>query len=43
MDGTPDRADAGVGWSSGMPGMFGSSTQAAYIYSIYATYMLSLP
>ncbi len=32
------RADAGVGWSGGMPDPFGSSTQSNYIYSIYATY-----
>jgi hypothetical protein len=36
--GTPDRADAGVGWSGGMPDPFGSSTTASYLYSIYATY-----
>ncbi|UCH96662.1 MAG: PKD domain-containing protein, partial [Candidatus Aminicenantes bacterium] len=36
--GTPGRVDAGVGWSGGMPDPFGSSTQANYIYSIYATY-----
>lgn len=33
------RADAGVGWSSGMPDPFGSSTLAKYSYSIYATYI----
>jgi hypothetical protein len=36
--GSPGRADAGEGWSGGMPDPFGSSTQANYIYSIYATY-----
>jgi uncharacterized repeat protein (TIGR02543 family) len=36
--GAPGRADAGVGWSGGMPDPFGSSTQSNYIYSIYATY-----
>jgi uncharacterized repeat protein (TIGR02543 family) len=41
--GSPGRADAGVGWSGGMPDPFGSSTQASYIYSIYATYTPSAP
>jgi len=36
--GTPGRADAGTGWSGGMPATFGGSTVANYIYSIYATY-----
>jgi hypothetical protein len=36
--GSPGRVDAGVGWSGGMPDPFGSSTQANYLYSIYATY-----
>jgi|GEM_PF-191722 len=36
--GSPGRADAGVGWSGGMPDPFGSSTQANYLYCIYATY-----
>ena len=36
--GSPGRVDAGVGWSGGMPDPFGSSTQANYIYSIYAAY-----
>jgi PKD repeat protein len=36
--GTPGRADAGVGWSGGMPDPFGSSTTGNYVYSIYATY-----
>jgi uncharacterized repeat protein (TIGR02543 family) len=41
--GSPGRADAGVGWSGGMPDPFGSSTQSNYIYSIYATYTPSAP
>jgi PKD repeat protein len=36
--GSPGRMDAGVAWSGGMPDPFGSSTQADYIYSIYASY-----
>jgi PKD repeat protein len=36
--GAPGRADAGVGWSGGMPDPFGSGSQANYLYSIYATY-----
>jgi len=36
--GSPGRADAGVGWSGGMPDPFGSSSQANYRYCIYATY-----
>ncbi len=38
QSGSPGRADAGVGWSGGMPDPYGSSTQAAFIYSIYASY-----
>ncbi|RPJ39533.1 MAG: right-handed parallel beta-helix repeat-containing protein, partial [Planctomycetaceae bacterium] len=37
-EGTPGRADSTVGWSSGMPTTFGTSTVGNYIYSIYATY-----
>jgi uncharacterized repeat protein (TIGR02543 family) len=37
-DGTPGRADAGEGWTGSMPANFGSSTQANYVYSIYAVY-----
>jgi len=36
--GTPGRVDAGVAWPGGMPNPFGSSTQADFLYSIYATY-----
>jgi hypothetical protein len=36
--GAPGRASSNAGWSGGMPGAFGSSTVANYIYSIYATY-----
>jgi hypothetical protein len=36
--GSIPRADAGVGWSAGMPDSFGSSSLANYSYSIYATY-----
>jgi hypothetical protein len=39
--GSPGRADSGQTWSGGpepMPADFGSSTQAGYIYSIYASY-----
>lgn len=36
--GSPGRADAGVGYSGGMPDPYGSSTQANFQYSIYATY-----
>ncbi len=36
--GTPGRVDAGEAWSGGMPDPYGSSTQADYLYSIYATY-----
>jgi hypothetical protein len=38
QSGTPGRAQSAQGWSGGMPDPFGSSTQADYIYSIYATY-----
>ncbi len=41
--GSPGRADAGEGWSGGMPDPFGSSTQANYLYSIYAAYTPSAP
>jgi len=37
-DGTPGRAHSSDTWSSGMPDPFGSSSQSAYIYSIYANY-----
>jgi hypothetical protein len=37
--GTPGRASANAGWSGGMPSSFGSSSQADYIYSVYATYL----
>jgi len=36
--GTPGRADAGIGWSGGMPENFGSSSTSGYIYSVYASY-----
>jgi uncharacterized repeat protein (TIGR02543 family) len=38
QSGSPGRVDAGMGWSGGMPDPFGSSTQASYLYSIYANY-----
>lgn len=38
QSGSPGRYDAGVGWSGGMPAIFGGGTQANYEYSIYATY-----
>jgi uncharacterized repeat protein (TIGR02543 family) len=41
--GSPGRADAGVGWTGGMPDPFGSSSQANYLYCIYATYTPSAP
>jgi hypothetical protein len=41
--GSPGRADAGEGWAGGMPDPFGSSTQANYLYSIYADYTPSAP
>jgi surface antigen len=34
-----NRADAGTGWSDGMPNSFGSSSLANYNYSIYANYI----
>jgi len=37
-DGTPGRAHSDDTWSAGMPDPFESSTQSAYIYSIYANY-----
>ncbi|MFC2141082.1 PKD domain-containing protein [Acidobacteriota bacterium] len=36
--GSPGRAHSADTWSGGMPDPFGSSTQADYLYSIYATY-----
>jgi hypothetical protein len=36
--GSPGRASTTDTWSGGMPDPFGSSTQASYLYSIYATY-----
>jgi hypothetical protein len=36
--GSPGRASSSQTWSGGMPATFGSSTQADYIYSIFATY-----
>jgi hypothetical protein len=36
--GSPGRAQSTDLWAGGMPDPFGSSTQADYIYSIYATY-----
>ncbi|OHB62926.1 MAG: hypothetical protein A2Y76_11610 [Planctomycetes bacterium RBG_13_60_9] len=36
--GTPGRADAGTGWSGGMPTAFGASTLKDITYSVYATY-----
>ena len=41
--GTPGRADAGIGWSGGMPETFGSSSTSDYIYSIYASYSTDIP
>jgi hypothetical protein len=41
--GTPGRADAGIGWSGGMPETFGSSSTSGYIYSIYASYGTDTP
>ncbi|MEN6333841.1 MAG: hypothetical protein ABFE01_06230, partial [Phycisphaerales bacterium] len=41
--GAPGRASSNAGWSGGMPGAFGSSTVANYIYSIYATYAPEYP
>jgi uncharacterized repeat protein (TIGR02543 family) len=38
VSGSPGRWDGGEGWSGGMPDPYGSATQAAYLYSIYATY-----
>ena len=37
--GTPGRVDAGTTWTSGMPSTYGSSSQANFIYSIYANYV----
>jgi Zn-dependent metalloprotease len=36
--GSPGRAQSPDLWAGGMPDPFGSSTQASYLYSIYATY-----
>jgi len=36
--GSPGRVESSSLWSGGMPGTFGSSSQANYIYSIYADY-----
>jgi uncharacterized repeat protein (TIGR02543 family) len=41
--GSPGRADAGEGWSGGMPDPFGSGSQSNYIYSIYANYTPAAP
>ncbi len=41
--GSPGRADAGEVWAGGMPDPYGSSTQADYLYSIYADYVPSSP
>jgi len=38
QSGSPGRANSDQTWSGGMPATFGSSTQADYIYSIFATY-----
>jgi PKD repeat protein len=38
--GTPGRVDAGIAWSGGMPDPFGSSTQADFLYSIFASYTI---
>ncbi len=38
QSGTPGRAQSTSTWSGGMPTSFGSSSQANYVYSIYATY-----
>ena len=38
QSGSPGRGESEQDYSSGMPDPFGSSTQANYIYSIYATY-----
>ena len=40
--GSPGRAQSGESWSGGMPDPFGSSAQASYVYSIYATYTTSV-
>ena len=40
-DGSPGRAHSDQGWAGGMPGTFGSSTTADYIYSVYATYRVT--
>jgi len=37
--GTSGRADAGIGWSGGLPTSFGASNMDDYIYSIYANYL----
>jgi hypothetical protein len=39
--GTPGRASSDAGWEGGMPGLFGSSSPGDYIYSIYATYLVT--
>ena len=41
--GSPGRAHSDDTWSGGMPDPFGSSTQADFLYSIYATYTPSAP
>jgi uncharacterized repeat protein (TIGR02543 family) len=41
--GSPGRAHSSDTWSGGMPDPFGSSTQADYLYSIYATYTPAAP
>ena len=35
---SPGRAHSSGLWADGMPGNFGSSSQAGYVYSIYANY-----
>jgi uncharacterized repeat protein (TIGR02543 family) len=41
--GSPGRAHSTDTWSGGMPDPFGSSTQADYLYSIYANYTPAAP
>jgi uncharacterized protein YjdB len=41
--GSPGRAQSSEAWAGGMPVSFGTSSQADYIYSIYANYISSSP
>jgi uncharacterized repeat protein (TIGR02543 family) len=38
--GSPGRYQSSDTWSGGMPDPFGTGTQASYLYSIYATYLV---